>query len=400
MKQNVARAYRREREITCVLRTYSEEIRKDAGWTDEAWNRAVQKVRQNSVRIRDGFPHVAKCGRYDDAAIHWWTNGFWAGMLWLVYREEREDTLREFAESCERKLDAAIWEYDNLHHDVGFMWCLTSVARYKLLQAEDSRRRALIAASLLASRFNLRGGYIRAWNNDVTWNGDKTGWAIVDCLMNLPLLFWATECTGDPRFQYIAMAHADTAIEHFVRPDGSCRHIVSFNPLTGTFREAVAGQGYSPDSAWARGMSWAIYGFTLSYKYTGVARYLETAERVAQFFIENLPSEMIPPWDFRAPDTMDGPRDSSAGACAASGMLELATLVAPTRSAYYRDAAIKLIRALDQKCGTWARNEEGLLGFATGDRPRSLNVHVSMIYGDYFFLEGIAKLRGQHDLFW
>jgi len=365
-----------------------------ASWTDATWSRALARVEKTSRRIGDTFPHVAKAGRYDRAPAHWWTAGFWPGLLWLVYRETHDEALRGLAESCERQLDQVISEFDNLWHDVGFMWSLSSVARYKLIGAEDSRRRGLIAASLLASRFNLRGQFIRAWN------GDKVGWAIVDSLMNLPLLYWASECTGDPRFKYIAMAHADTALRHFVRPDGSCRHVVSFDPDTGAFLEAIGGQGEAPESAWSRGIAWALYGLTLSHKYTGETRYLDAARRVAGFFLANLPADLVPYWDFRVPVTDDIPRDSSAGACAASGLLELARLVPAPEATRFQQAATDLLRALDLRCGAWDLDEEGLLRMGAGNVPEDQNINVSLIYGDYFFVEALAKLRGQRELFW
>lgn len=365
-----------------------------AAWVDAAWDRTVAKVSRSSRRIGDTFPHVAKGARYDSAPPHWWTAGFWPGLLWLVYRETQDMELRRIAESCERQLDETIFEFDELYHDVGFMWSLSSVARYKLLGAEDSRRRGLIAASLLAARFNLRGRFLRAWNQD------KLGWAIVDSLMNLPILYWASERTGDPRFKYIAMAHADTSLRHFVRPDGSCRHIVSFDPVTGDFIEALGGQGESPESAWSRGIAWALYGFTLSHKYTGEPRYLEAACRVARFFVSHLPDDQVPYWDFHAPITEDTPRDSSAGACAASGLLELARLAPAADAGIFQDAAIEIVRALDTRCSAWDTDEEGILRLGTGHVPEDQNIHVSLIYGDYFFAEALAKLRGRHAVFW
>ena len=365
-----------------------------AAWINAAWDRSAAKLRRTSRRIGDTFPHVSKNGRYDAAPVHWWTAGFWPGLLWLVYRETHDDALRALAESCERQLDRTIVEFDDLYHDVGFMWSLTAVARYKLLGADESRRRSLLAASLLASRFNLRGRFLRAWNED------RVGWAIIDSLMNLPILYWASERLGDPRFKYIAMAHADTALRHFVRDDGSCRHIVSFDPVTGDFIEALGGQGESPDSAWSRGSAWALYGFTLSYKYTGEVRYLEAASRVAHFFVSHLPADLVPYWDFRAPVTAETPRDSSAGACAASGLLELASLAPTPDAALFQNAAVALLRALDTQCGAWDADEEGLLRMGTGHVPEGQNINVSLIYGDYFFVEALAKLRGQRELFW
>jgi len=363
-------------------------------WIDATWAHTVAKLRKTSRRIGDSFPHVSSAGRYDSAPAHWWTAGFWPGLLWLVYRDTHDQDLRALAESCERQLDQTICEFDELHHDVGFMWSLSSVARYKLLGAEDSRRRGLIAASLLAARFNLRGRFLRAWNED------KVGWAIVDSLMNLPILYWASECTGDPRFKYVAMAHADTALRQFLRADGSCRHIVSFDPNTGDFIEALGGQGESPESAWSRGVAWALYGFTLNYKYTGESRYLEAARCVARFFVSHLPGDLVPYWDFRAPITASTPRDSSAGACAASGLLELARLAPAPDAGLFQATAIALLRALDSQCGAWDADEEGLLRMGTGHVPEDQNINVSLIYGDYFFVEALAKLRGQIELFW
>jgi len=370
------------------------ETKDSTAWADGAWARALEKLGRTSRRIGANFPHASKDGRYELAPAHWWTAGFWPGQLWLVYRETRDAGIRTIAESCERQLDQTILEFDDLYHDVGFMWSLTAVARYKLTGAEDSRRRGMLAASLLASRFNLRGNFLRAWNED------KVGWAIVDSLMNLPILYWASEVSGDPRFKYIAMAHADTSLRHFVRPDGSCRHIVSFDPITGTFIEALGGQGASPDSAWSRGLAWALYGFTLSHRHTGEIRYLEAARRVAYFFLKNLPADAVPYWDFRVPVTAETPRDSSAGACAASGLLELACLVPAPEAGLFRDAAITLLQALDSRCGAWDLDEEGLLRFGTGHMPEGQNVQVSLIYGDYFFVEALAKIRGQRELFW
>ena len=363
-------------------------------WVDSTWTKATAKITRASARIGATFPHVAPAGTYDRAPAHWWTAGFWPGMLWLVYRDTRDERLQAIAEACERQLDAVIWEFDNLWHDIGFMWSLTSVARYRVTGADDARRRALIAASILASRFNLRGQYIRAWN------GDKAGWAIVDCLMNLPLLHWASRCTDDPRFAYVAMAHADTSIRHFVRPDGSCRHIVAFDPKTGDVIGPIAGQGYAPESAWSRGAAWALYGFALTYRYTCEPRYLATACRIADFFIGHLPGDLIPYWDFRAPVEPQTPRDSSAAACAASGLFELAELVGDARADGYRAAAVRMLQALDRQCTAWERDDDVLLRLGAGNVPEGQNVNVSLIYGDYFFLEALAKLRGEVEVFW
>lgn len=152
------------------------------------------------------------------------------------------------------------------------------MAQFKLLGHEDSRRRAMTAASHLAGRFNPAGQFIRAWNQP-----ERVGWAIIDCMMNLPLLYWASEETKDPRFRHIARLHADTTLREFLRLDGSTHHIVCFDPETGERQEALGGQGYDPNSAWSRGTAWAIYGMALSARYTGDQRYIDAAKRSADF---------------------------------------------------------------------------------------------------------------------
>jgi unsaturated chondroitin disaccharide hydrolase len=365
-----------------------------ATWVESAWERARARIERSSRRIGATFPHAARNGRYDQAEPHWWTAGFWPGVLWLVYRDTKDERLRAIAEDCERQLDRVFLEYDNLWHDVGFMWSLSSVARYRLLGQDDSRRRGLLAASVLASRFNLNGRFIRAWN------GSRTGWAIVDCLMNLPLLHWASEMTEDPRFACIARAHADTSLRHFVRSDGSCRHIVVFDPVTGAFGESLAGQGAGAESAWSRGAAWALYGFTLSYAATGEPAYLEAARHIGGFFITHLPADGVPYWDFRAPITPQTPKDTSAAVCAASGLLELARYVDPAESVRLRAAAVDLLWRLEERYVRRDEDSDGLLLGGAGNVPQGENINVSLIYGDYFYLEALAKLRGQTDLFW
>lgn len=368
-------------------------------WVNTAWEQIVKKIERTSLRIGANFPHASKDGQYDLAVPYWWTAGFWPGILWQVYRDTQNIKLMNLAEECEQKLDAVQQNYYRLDHDMGFMWTLTSVAHYKLTGNEDSKRRALLAANLLMGRFNVNGNFIRAWN-PWTEGEDNSGVAIIDCLMNLPLLYWASEETGDPRFKSVAKKHADTVLEHFIRIDGAVHHIVRFDSETGERIEAVGGQGYAPFSAWSRGVAWAIYGMTLSYHYTKEANYLETAKRVAHFFLSHLPEDRVPAWDFRLPHDVESPKDSSAGAIAACGLLLLAEKVSATEAATYQKAGENILESLYKNYGNWDGAEEGLILHGTSHFPEGKYTDNPLIYGDYYFVEGIARLKGYRELFW
>ncbi|SDZ55991.1 unsaturated chondroitin disaccharide hydrolase [Evansella caseinilytica] len=371
-------------------------------WVDEAWEQVLNKVGRTSKRIGAAFPHASQGGVYVLERPHWWTAGFWPGLLWLLYRDSGEESFRQLAEACEEKLDQVIEDFFTLDHDIGFMWTLTSLTRYRLLGGERSRKRALLAATLLLGRFNAAGQYIRAWN-PWTEGEDNTGWAIIDCCMNLPLLFWAAEETGDPRFKVAAQLHADTVVRHFIRDDGSVRHIVRFDSESGEVAEFLGGQGYSAESAWSRGTAWALYGLALCYNYTGKKEYLFASQQVAHFFVAHLPEDSVPHWDFRLPAGVSAVRDSSAGAIGACGLVLLGRLVPASEADVYRGAGEKILRSLYENYGVWeavARNdEEGLLLHGTSHFPSGSNVDVPLIYGDYYFVEGLAMLKGASGLF-
>jgi unsaturated chondroitin disaccharide hydrolase len=318
--------------------------------------------------------------------------------LLLLYRRTRDGRLLDLAREAEDELvrmlgDERLYRLD---HDVGFQFVPTAVARHKLTGDPEARRRGFLAAALLMSRFNPAGGFIEAWNDD-----ENRGVVIVDTLMNLPLLFWAAAELGQPRFRNVAEAHADLAMTHVVRPDGSTNHIVRFDQRTGERLEVLGGQGYAPDSRWSRGQAWALYGFALAHRYTGRSDYLETAQRVADSFLAALPPEGVPPWDFCAPDAATAPRDSSAGAIAAAGLLQLSRAPALGDGDRYRQAGADLLRALYERCfsGDDPR-QDGILLHATGELPLGKFVDVSLIYGDFFYLEALGMLHGMTETCW
>ena len=211
---------------------------KNKQWLEDVWAKLQTKMSAEVDRVGDKIPYIPENGVYvkdmssgndmkENNDLFWWTNGFWPGMLWQMYHATGDERYKTAAEGVEKKLDAALADASGLHHDVGFMWLHSAVADYRLTGNEQSKVRGLHAANLLAGRYNPDGKFIRAWN------GDRTGWIIVDCMMNVPLLHWAYEQTGDPRYRQIAMHHADTVLDKIVREDGSCYHIVALNPETG-----------------------------------------------------------------------------------------------------------------------------------------------------------------------
>lgn len=373
----------------------------ETNWAEGAWQQGVLKTVRNAQRIKDTFPHTSIQGKYDRNAPEWWTAGFWPGLLWLVQREagtaQEADSLYRIALSCEKQLEACLRDPDLVDHDLGFVWLLSGVAHYRQTGNADGRRRGLLAANLLAARFHVRGQFIRAWNFDSAAM-DTRGVAIIDSMMNLPLLYWASEESGDPRFRWLAEAHADTVAREFVRGDGSICHVVEFDPTTGQKVREHGGQGHAPGSAWARGNAWALYGFALSFRYTGEARYLETAERAADAFLAMLGEDIVPPWDFRAPAEHQVAWDSSAAAIAASGLLELAKL--SPRGEAYAAAGERIARGLYERYSSGASSaEEGLILQGTVHYPERRGLNVPIIYGDYFYMETLAKLRGREGWF-
>lgn len=368
-------------------------------WLEDVYGKICAKVSATSDRVGDTIPYIAEKGRYKEdlsqTAIEWWTNGFWAGLLWQMYHATGDDKYMNQAKITEEKLDRSMEEFEGLYHDVGFMWMHSAVANYRHTGDKKSFSRGHHAANLLAGRFNILGNYIRAWN------GEMSGWMIIDCLMNLSLLYWATEETKDPRFTAIAKRHADTALEYILRADGSSNHIVIMNPENGDVVDNPAGQGIATGSSWSRGQAWALYGFVISYSHTKDVKYLDAAKRVAHYFIANLAlNDYLPLCDFRAP--MEPVLyDSTAGAIAACGLLEIAKHVDDEEKALYQRSAMKILMAMEKKFCNWNVEEDGMLYYGRVDyNSPAKDEDISIIYGDYFFTEAIFRLLDKDFFMW
>ncbi len=377
-------------------------------WVGEALEKVREKMQWVSEKNRDKIPYTTGAdGSYDDRSdesrswgmddgLNWWTNGFWGGIMWLLYQDTGEERYQEIARISERKLEKCFDQYYGLHHDVGFMYLPTAVADYRLTGNEEGRRIGMHAANLLAGRFNPVGKFIRAWNQN--GDNDTRGWAIIDCLLNLSLLYWASEESGDPRFRQIAMMHADTVLANFLRPDGSVCHIVEFDPESGRMVKSYGGQGYGEGSSWTRGQGWAVYGFANSYTHTGKKEYLEAARKVADYCIANLPESGIIPVDFKQPPEPAW-EDSCAACVIACGLLEVARHVSDSEKEKYENAAVKILRAIAENRADWTENCDAIVQNCTG-AYHSPEHHFTMVYADYYFIEGLYKLAGIGRLLW
>ncbi|MCQ2458203.1 MAG: glycoside hydrolase family 88 protein [Clostridia bacterium] len=324
----------------------------------------------------------------------WWTGGFWPGLMWQLYAASGSDLFRQEALRAEQLLTDEFRVFSALNHDVGFMYLLSSDLHNRLCPDKQAEQDTLHAATLLAGRFNPLG-FLSAWN------GGRPGWAIVDSMMNLSLLYRASELTGDPRFESIAKAHADTCIREFVRENGSCNHIVIFDPKTGEVLDRPGGQGYAPGSSWSRGQAWGLYGFVISYAHTGEKRYLDTAMKIARYFIAHIRPDGLTDCDFCQP--VDEERiDNIAGAIAACGLLHLADLPeSGSEAPFFREAAMRLISALDTLCADWDPDHMGILTKCTAAYHQDgAGRHINIVYGDYFFTEAVMYLAGTDPAPW
>ncbi|MBO1138469.1 glycosyl hydrolase family 88 [Enterococcus avium] len=369
-------------------------------WAKKIFKKIDEKLTVEAKRLGGKIPYIpsAETGLYEEdlgtSDPVWWTNGFWSGMMWQMYHATEKELYKKTAELNEAALDKAFEIYTGLHHDVGFMWLHTAVANFRLTGNERSKARGLHAAHLLAGRYNPRGKYIRSWNRD------RAGWVIIDSMLNIPMLYWAEKEIGDPRFRYIAEDHADKVMNQIVRPDGSVNHIGVFDPTNGELIETPAGQGYASGSSWSRGQAWAIYGFALSYLHTGKTDYLETAKKVAHYFISEVAkTDWIPVVDFRAPQE-PVMIDTSAGMCAACGLLEISKHVDEYEKALYIDTAINILQATEEKYAIWDTEKDGLIDYSTGSYHEEKWTEVPIIYADYYFVEAILRLLDKDFLIW
>ena len=341
--------------------------------------------------------------------IYDWTSGFFAGNLWLTYEATKDETLKAEAIRFTEALDSV--QYFTGNHDIGFMLYCSYGNGYRLSNSEKYRKVLIQAAKSLCTRFNPKMGVIKSWDSHISWDG-KTIWqypVIIDNMMNLELLFFASKVSGDSSFKNIAITHALTTMKNHIRPDFSTYHVVDYDTATRKVLRRETNQGYANNSTWARGQAWSIYGFTMVYRETGDKRFLETAQHLADFYINNprLPKDKIPYWDFNvnqpgynpqfkydASKYKDIPRDVSAAAVVASALFELSKY-SRQKSEVYKKEAVKIVESLASenytaKVGT---NNNFILKHATGNFPINKEIDKPLVYADYYFLEALLKYK-------
>jgi unsaturated chondroitin disaccharide hydrolase len=359
------------------------------------------KIDENLTVFAARFPAPAsKSLSYSALDNTEWTSSFWTGMLWLAYEVTGLTKYRDVAAGQLASYRRRLAERINTDtHDLGFLYTLSAVAEYKLTGDPTARQTALQAADLLTARYYEKAGIIQAWGdlNDP----EQRGRMIIDCCMNLPLLYWATAATGKEEYARMAASHARQAARYLVREDASTYHTFYMDVTTGGPRFGRTAQGYSDGSCWARGQAWGIYGFTLNYLYTGERRFIELARKLANYFLNRLPEDDICYWDLCF-TTGTEERDSSAAAIAACGLLELAKqlpLGAEYRS-YYENAALRIVSSLAEHYTTRGLNSNGILAHAVYSKPAREGVDECNIWGDYFYLEALVRLTMSWKLYW
>jgi unsaturated chondroitin disaccharide hydrolase len=333
------------------------------------------------------YPHqTTSGGSWSTTSASGWTSGFLPGALWLMYDRTRDAVWKARAERFQRGIEGQ--KTNTNDHDMWFRVGIPFSNGHRLTRDDAYRKVMVTAAGSLASRYSARVGMIRSWNHPDDFR------VIVDNMLNLEVLFWAARNGGKPAWRDMAISHALRTSRDHVRADGSTFHVVNYDPSTGTLRSRRTHQGYRDWSTWSRGQAWAVYGFTMAYRETGDARFLETARRTADYFTARLPADKVPYWDFQAPNIPNEPRDSSASAVAASGLLELARLEPDgPRAALYRGRAREIINTLSTRAylakGT---SNRAILLHGTRSKPAG-DYDTGLIYGDYYFLAALLRLR-------
>ncbi|MDR3167700.1 MAG: glycoside hydrolase family 88 protein [Treponema sp.] len=370
------------------------------------WRNALgycsDKIRNNIAVFKDSYPAPTSVnGIYPLIQNTEWTSAFWPGMLYLAFESTGDELFLKTGESLipnfRERLDRGIGIET---HDLGFLYTLSCVAPWRLRGNTAARETAILAADLLLRRYHEKAGVIQAWGN--LEDPAQRGRVIIDCAMNLPLLYWASGETGDPRYREMAARHINTVNNYIIRENWSSYHTYFFDTETGAPLRGNTAQGYSDDSCWARGQAWGIYGNALSYRYLGDPLLLENARGLARYFLNRLPEDLVAYWDLVFVTGAEE-RDSSAAAIAACGLLELSAALAPADPdrIYFQNAARHIAASLAESYTTREIPEStGLLLHGVYSKPGGNGVDECTLFGDYFYTEALMRLCREWKPYW
>ncbi len=374
---------------------------------------ALEQVTENLARFTHSFKRAfSEDNFYTPTENVNWTTGFWTGQIWLAWewavkqgKHDQAEALRRAGEiQIDSFLDRITRKQEVDHHDMGFLYSPSCVAGYKLTGNRKGREAAIRAADQLITRFHPVGEFIQAWG---PMDEPENYRLIIDCLLNLPLLYWASQETGDGKYREIAEKHIHTAVANVIREDYSTWHTFFMNMDTGEPDHGATCQGYRDGSAWARGQAWGVYGTAVAYRYTGRKEYIEDFKHVTGYFLEHLPSDLVPYWDLEFGEGSGEPRDSSSASIAACGMLEMADHMEPEDRDYYRSIAAKIMKSVaDNYAVKSLKESNGLVLHSTYSKKSPYNtctpegVDQCNIWGDYFYMEALRRLYGKWDPYW
>ncbi|RKD90678.1 glycoside hydrolase family 88 protein [Mangrovibacterium diazotrophicum] len=337
---------------------------------------------------------IDKEGKLVTCNSAWWVSGFFPGVLWYLYENTPTDTLKDWATNYTMRVEDQKYTTDN--HDVGFMIFCSFGNAYRLTGDTLYRDVIRTASNSLITRFNPTIGCIRSWDY-APWSAKWQYPVIIDNMMNLEMLEWASKAFDDTIYSHVAETHANTTLKNHFRDDFSSYHVVSYDTISGQPEKKNTAQGYSDDSAWARGQGWGLYGYTMMYRETGNEAYLKQAENIADFILNNpnLPEDKIPYWDFDAPDIPNAKRDASAGAIICSALIELSQYVSAEKSKAYLSVAEMQLRSLSSPAYQANLGENGnfILEHSVGHMPNGTEVDVPLTYADYYYVEALLRMK-------
>lgn len=322
-----------------------------------------------------------------------WCSGFWPGVLWMDYDYTKDETIKKVAEGYTNTL-SFLGSKPAYDHDLGFLTINSFLKGYEATGNDEYKKIALAAADTLATLYNNKVGTILSWPRHVKdFGGHNT---IMDNMINLELLFWASENGGSKHLKDIAIRHAETTMQHHFREDGSCYHVAVYDTLTGEFLRGQTHQGLADSSMWSRGQSWAIYGYTMVYRYTKDQRFLDFAQKVTDIYLKRLKetsSDWIPIWDMDDPRGQEAPKDASTACVVASALLELCQYVKGEKGKEYRTAAESMLRDLNSDVYQSREKNVAFLMHSTGHHPAGSEIDASIIYADYYYIEALLRLK-------